>query len=369
MRGSLIAFVVFCILFVTRWYTYPLSLPQTWTPESRIRYTARILEEPEHTDSKTIIRQGRWLIVLDGYQNLNPGTIYAFSGTVKTRVLLSKVFRIEMVDPTFEILEGTEDTQLTLVDWFLLTLSNWRDIMVARLKNSLPEPHASMAAGILLGVRASMPRDFYNQLVATGTLHIVAASGFNVMVVASVLMGLVSWIWRRGVAIGVGIVGIVLYVLLAGASASVVRAGVMGSLTLTAYYFGRPAFAKRLLWVSAGLMLLVSPLLILDIGFQLSIVATAGILYLQPWMKKLSNNVFLSNYLYPTLAASVATAPIILWHFERISWVSPLVNGLVLPLIPLIMGLSVLMLLGGHVLAWLAYVPLAYVVWMIRLFG
>jgi len=222
-----------------------------------------------------------------------------------------------------------------------------------------------------------MPRDFYQALVNTGTLHVIAASGFNVSVVAAVLMGVLMRVVSRGWAIGGGIGGIVVYVLIAGASASVIRAGIMGSLTLIAYYLGRPTEARRLLWVSAGIMLLASPLMLLDVGFQLSVAATAGLLYLEPWIKILSSSVgmttyvqsILANYLYPTLAATIATLPVILWHFGTVSWISPIVNLLVLPIIPLIMGMSAGILVGGRVMAWLTYPILAYMVWVIRLFG
>ena len=126
-------------------------------------------------------------------------------------------------------------------------------------------------------------------------------------------------------------------------------------------------------------MLLTNPLLILDIGFQLSFAATAGLLYLEPRMQVLKSQILkfsnegvwkaVETYLFPTLAATLATLPIILYHFGRVSWISPIVNTLVLPVVPLIMGVSAGVLVGGQVMAWLAYVPLAYVVWVIRWFG
>ena len=125
-------------------------------------------------------------------------------------------------------------------------------------------------------------------------------------------------------------------------------------------------------------MLLINPLMLADIGFQLSFVATAGLLYLEPWIERLhSRSVwdqsglrkFLANYLYPTLAASIATLPVIWWHFGRVSYISPLVNIFVLPLVPLIMGMTVLILIGGQMMSWLTYPLLAYVVWVIKLFG
>ncbi|PIW08435.1 hypothetical protein COW38_00800, partial [Candidatus Collierbacteria bacterium CG17_big_fil_post_rev_8_21_14_2_50_45_7] len=308
-------------------------------------YTATILEEPEYSDSKTIVRSGSWYIALDGYTPIIPGSRVRFEGIVEPQIQLGKVTRVVMKNAIIKSHGRTRGSAPTNI---MIMLGHWRKAWVGQLQRTLPEPMASLSGGILLGVKAQMPRDFYQALVNTGTLHVIAASGFNVSVVAAVLMGVLMRVVSRGWAIGGGIGGIVVYVLIAGASASVIRAGIMGSLTLIAYYLGRPTEARRLLWVSAGIMLLASPLMLLDVGFQLSVAATAGLLYLEPWIKILSSSVgmttyvqsILANYLYPTLAATIATLPVILWHFGTVSWISPIVNLLVLPIIPLIMGMS-----------------------------
>lgn len=371
--------LAFISLFIWRWVSLASPLPPSWTAESKIRYTATVLEKPEYTDSQTIIREGIWYIKIKGYAEIIPGSRVVFVGKVDPKVLGGKVTQIIMTDPTFEITLRPHGSPLRVGERIILLLGSWREKWVAILGKSLPEPMSSLAAGILLGVKGQMPYDFYRQLVKTGTLHIVAASGFNVMIVASVLMGILTKLWSRGFAIAGGVGGIILYVLLSGASASVVRAGIMGSLTLIAYYFGRASEAKRLLWITVGLMLLFNPLYIVEIGFQLSVAATAGLLYIEPPLQILQSKIlkfsnggiqaFLSNYLSPTLAATVATMPVILWHFGRVSWISPLVNMLVLPVVPLIMLMSALTLVGGQVVAWVAYVPLAYLVWVIRLWG
>ncbi len=352
---------LFISIFVLRWYFLPSPLPTLWTPESRVRYTATILDGVEHTDTNTIVRSGIWDIKIRGYREIIPGSRVKFEGVIEPQVIWGKVRQIKMAEPKMEVVGYNWNAKIILEEW--------REKWVGILQKTLPEPMASLAAGILLGVKGQMPSDFYQALVSTGTLHIVAASGFNVSVVLTILMRVMLTVASRGIAILSGIMGVILYVVIAGASPSIVRAGIMGSLTIIAYYFGRSAEARRLLWISGGIMLLVNPLLIFDIGFQLSFVATAGLLYLEPLFKKLPTNKFLANYLYPTLAASIATLPVIWWHFGRVSWISPLVNILVLPVVPLIMGMSALTLLGGQFVAWLAYVPLAYVVWVIKLFG
>lgn len=378
-----------------RWTTVPDILPKTWTPESRVRYTAWILEEPDLTDSKTIIRQGKWQIELKGYKDIMPGRKYSFFGKVEPKVLLSKTVKIVMVDPTFEELSEEESGGMGVGSRAILLIGKWRGLMVDRLQKWLPEPHASLAAGILLGVKRNMPWEFYQSLVNTGTLHIIAASGYNVNIVASVVMSVILGVVGRGWAIVWGIIAILVYVILAGGGAAVVRAAIMGGLSLIAYYWGRVTEAKRLLWITVMIMLLADPLMLLDVGFELSVSATVGLLYLEPllekrvktWFRpysKMDDNTnhpnviqgYLAEYLYPTLAASVATMPVTLLWFSRMSWLSPITNMLVLPLTPLIMFLSAIVVLGGMLsstLGWLLslilYVPLEIFVGIIELFG
>jgi competence protein ComEC len=344
-----------------------------------IRYNVTILDKPEYTDSKTIVRNGIWYISIEGYMEIIPGSRVSFEGKVEPKWVMGKVRQIKMIDAKVAEIEHARCVGSIHAGCVRVTLGNLREKWVGTLQKNLPEPMASLSAGILLGVKGQMPDEFYQALVNTGTLHIVAASGYNVSIVAVVLMKMVGGYVCRGLAIWIGVVGIILYVLMSGASASVVRAGIMGSLTLIAYYFGRPSEARRLLWVTAGMMLLFSPLYIVDIGFQLSFVATAGILYLEPWIKRRVDTWissygmiiqgYLAEYLYPTLAATIATLPVILYHFGRASWISPLVNILVLPLVPLIMGMTAAILVGGRIVAWVTYPILAYVVWVIRWFG
>jgi len=316
-----------------------------------------------------------WYIPIKGYTEIMPGSRISFEGKVEPKMMLGKVTQIKMLDANMVVMDRSAGERTlpaqagSPLQDIILILGNLRERWVATLQKNLPEPMASLAAGILLGVKGQMPQDFYQALVNTGTLHIVAASGYNVSIVAEVLMKLIARVVSRGVAVWVGVIGIVGYIVISGGSASVVRAGIMGSLTLIAYYFGRPSEARRILWVTAGAMLLYSPLYIVDIGFQLSFVATAGLLYLEPWMKRLPQIKFLSEYLYPTLAATIATLPVIVYHFGRVSWISPIVNILVLPTVPLIMGMTTGVILTGKLVAWVTYPILAYVVWVIRLFG
>lgn len=373
MKKLKLALVFISFFLVRYWFVRDDVLSKG----TRVRLTIPTIDFPEYTETQTIIKRGKWEVRIKGYTEIMPGEVVMVEGNWDGKKIISD---------TVTRCHEEQCSEVSLIDKVLIGISYVRRWAVGRLKTQLPEPMASLAAGILLGIKARMPREFYEALVKTGTLHIVAASGFNVMIVATLLMNIFGKIWKKGVAIAAGIGGIIFYVLIAGGSASVVRAGIMGSLTLMAYYWGRPAEAKWLLWVTAGLMLLVDPMMLTDVGFQLSVVATIGLLYVEPWLEvqiktqiakrktimqnelTIQSGKWAREYLLPTLAATVATAPVIALHFGRVSVIGIAVNMLILPVVPLIMLLASLALIVPGV-SYLLYVPLWWVVGVIRMFG
>jgi len=324
----------------------------------RVRLTIPTIDYPEYTDSQTIIRRGDWEVRVKGYIDFIPGEVIEAVGVLDERGKL--------------VVEKSEirisKNEIGVIDYVSIAVSKLRHWAVGRLQTVLPEPHASLAIGILLGVKRGMPKEFYDQLVNTGTLHIVAASGYNVSVVSGVVLTTLGLMLPRYMALGISMIGVGLYVLLAGAGPAIVRAGIMGSLSLIGIMLGRTREARWLLWVTAWIMLMVKPVLIADVGFQLSMSATLGLLYLTPLLEHFGKYKYLSEYFYPTVAATIATTPVIWWHFGRVSLIGVLVNLLVLPVVPVIMLLSALTVIFSPV-AYLLYVPLWWMVWVIRMFG
>lgn len=222
--------------------------------------------------------------------------------------------------------------------------------LLAKLGTILPEPHAGLMGGLLLGTR-DMPKELLEQFRVTGTSHIVAVSGFNVTIVAGFLDALLRRFGRSASFYG-SILAIFGFVIITGASASVVRAGIMGGMVLMAQQAGRMYASVNALVFSAALMLLDNPrLLEFDIGFQLSFGALAGLLFVHP---KLEGWLPWKNWataaIYPTIAAQISTAPLILYHFGNFSVISVLTNFLVLPAIPLAMLAGFISLVVGYVL-------------------
>ncbi len=236
-----------------------------------------------------------------------------------------------------------------------------------------PAPESGLLIGLILGGSHQLSKNIQADFSRTGLSHVTAVSGYNVTIIAEYLMiiGIALGLWRRQ-AFWFAVVGIILFVIVTGLSASAVRAGVMGILLIWAMKNGRLANSQNAVIFSADVMLLANPLLLRwDVGFQLSFLATLGIIYIYPLfdiylVKK--NKVFgLSEILFLTLSAQIFVLPIILFNFNQLSLISPLANLLILPVIPLTMLAGFLAAMFCFIFAplatvfsWLAFLPLRY---------
>ncbi len=244
------------------------------------------------------------------------------------------------------------------------------------LSRAIPEPEAGLASGILIGLRERVSRETADDFTVTGLTHVVAISGWNIALVAGIATAMLraTGLGRRPRSLIV-IVAIVVYTILAGAEASVIRAAVMGGVVIVARESGRPSGAVAALGLACWGLLLAQPGMIDDIGLQLSLAATAGLLALggpaEATVKRLTRGRtprWFDETLGVSLAAQLSTLPLILLHFGRLSLISPLANLLVAPIVPLAMlGAAVGMLVGPLVtgsLTALVLAPLLVAAWI-----
>lgn len=270
-------------------------------------------------------------------------------------------------NPKIELLQGGQGNRSYAV--ILKIKNNLQDKITALL----PAPQSGLLIGLILGGDDQLSKSVQDNFSKTGMTHIVAVSGYNVTIVAEYLMllGIFLGLLRKQ-AFWFALTGIFLFVVMTGFPASAVRAGVMGMLLLWAMKNGRLANAQNSIIFSAGVMLLINPLLLRwDVGFQLSFLATVGIVYFYPLIEKYSikkNGIsFFNEILFLTLSAQVFVLPIIMNDFQKLSLISPLANLLVLPIIPLTMLLGFVMAVLSFifpplamVFAWLTFLPLKY---------
>jgi competence protein ComEC len=243
------------------------------------------------------------------------------------------------------------------------------------INSIISEPHAAFLAGLLVGARRGIPEYLLEAFNRTGTTHIIAISGSNITIIAAVVIGFMQFLGvHRKRAFWWISAGIVIFVIMTGATASVVRAGIMGIFVLLAKQLGRASRATNALVFTAFVMLLVNPkILIFDAGFQLSFLATVGLVYINPifqkYTEKLPELFGTKEALVTTLSALITTTPLILYQFGRLSVVAPLANILILPAIPLTMaigfaaGMAGMLWSGlGQIIVWPAWLLLEYMI-------
>lgn len=258
--------------------------------------------------------------------------------------------------PRIEIYSG----ELKLNIWQNIRLSLYKNIFVLKNKFqnainlSVSEPNAAFINGILLGTRQNIPNDLKDAFSKTGTTHILAISGYNIMIISeAVLLGLILF-FRRRIAFWISVATIIAFVILTGASASVVRAAVMGLLLSFAHGYGRLYDQKNSIVLAGAAMIWANPfVLVFDIGFQLSFAAVLGLIYLYPWLDhkvyKISELGGMKELTLMTISAQVAVAPLLIYYFGGFSPISLPANILILPFIPASMLLGFITGLAGIV--------------------
>jgi len=245
----------------------------------------------------------------------------------------------------------------------------------------LPEPEASFLAGLLLGVKRGLPDEVMESLNKTGMTHVIALSGYNITIIAMLFVKMLAGRFHFRVAFVMTVVGIVGFVLMTSTEASIVRAAIMGVIVLVAKSFGRLSSIKNALILAAVIMVMVNPrVLVFDVGFQLSFLATIGLVYVSPFFERLfrwmPRTFELRDSAALSVSAQIMTAPVVMLNFARISVVAPVVNVMILPLIPLTMFLGFVSGVAGLVwvrLGELVSVPawalLHFELWIVEVFS
>ncbi len=259
-------------------------------------------------------------------------------------------------------------------------LFDLRNSFIKKIEKVISPPESDLANGLILGTRGGFDNELKEEFIKTGTIHIVALSGYNVTIVAEGVMKVFGLIFSQAVSIFFGIFIILLFIIMTGASATSIRAGIMAIILLFARLTGRTYDAGRTL-VIAGLLMLVYDLrTITDISFQLSFIATAGVLFITPktkvWVKFLTNKFNFRDLVATTIAATISVLPILLYTMGVLSVVSLPTNILILPLIPPTMLFSFIASVLGfvsHTLAlpfgYIAHLFLSYILSVIHFFS
>ncbi len=314
-------------------------------------------------------------ITIPAYPQFHYGDVVRISSTIKERLLTNKKVVLTMYFPKIESVKNNQNYVLALT-------SIIRQKITALFQKTLPATSASLLLGIVFGFKEPMEKSFMDNLRIAGVLHVIAASGMNVTMLGGFVSRLCMIFFRRQTALFVTIVAILFYATLAGLGSSIIRASIMGILAFSAQILGRQYLARYGIFLTGYTMLFLAPSLLFDIGFQLSFAATVGILVIPPLflkkekIKRVIEKSVIGEDVLTTIAAQIATLPILFSNFGMYSAVSILVNGLVLWTIPVLMLLGSLGAVVGMVFAPLGqfflYLALPFLLFfetIVRFFG
>ena len=261
---------------------------------------------------------------------------------------------------------------------------NWinqlRRNFAAGMFTAIPEPEASFGLGLLIGQRTTLPDYLEDQLSIAGLTHIIAVSGYNLTIIVRMVrraLGRRSKYQSTAVAFGL----IVLFVLVTGFSASIVRAAVVSTLSLLAWYYGRSIKPLLVLGVSAALTAAWNPIYIWsDIGWYLSFLAFFGVLIIAPLVKQRlwgeKDQKLLGQVVLESICAQLMAAPIILYIFGEVSLIALVSNAVIVPLVPFAMLFSFIAGIAGMLvptlsglIAWPATLLLTYMLDLVAVFS
>ncbi len=273
-----------------------------------------------------------------------------------------------------EVIEKADSKSLSL------QLFRLKRKFIENQQKVLGEPHAALASGLVVGEKAALGKDLIDDFRRAGLIHIVVLSGYNITIIAASIRRILSFLPRTP-SIILGGVGIILFGLLVGGGATVVRSCVMALIALGAELVRRDYAVLRALFIAAACMLIQNPLILLyDPSFQLSFLATFGLIMLSSPIEArlgfIPEKAGLRSLFASTFATQIFVSPLIFYMMGQLSIIGIIVNILVLPVIPLTMLLVTLAGFFGffshflsEIAGWGSHLLLSYELMMVRFFA
>ncbi|MEK7179991.1 MAG: ComEC/Rec2 family competence protein [Patescibacteria group bacterium] len=343
----------------------------------RVEIKGRVVKEPDNRDTSSrivfspntingievsglISKNNKILLTVPSYPKVYYGDLITIAGVFeKPQSFLSEsgiVFDYPSYLAKENILYQIKNAEIVSVIAnknfsFLRILFSAKEKFIEGLHKNLPEPHSSLASGVLLGGEDPLPKDVQDKFRKTGIIHIVVLSGYNVSLVVLVVMFLAAFFLPRTFAYLLTSIFIVVFVLFVGAGASTIRAALMAILVLYGRFSYRKVNILRLLSVAACIMVFHNPYIVaFDPSFQLSFLATLGLIVFSEYIGKFIPKFFplpLKEILAATIATQIFVLPLILYRSGEFPLMTLPVNLLVLPLIPVVMFFAFLTAIGA----------------------
>jgi competence protein ComEC len=375
-------FCLLCALGMLRTSLTDTPLPQTFADDlrHRVTYAGVVVTDPDvrETTQRVQVRVSTGdestivLVVAKPYPTVGVGDTVSISGTLfKPTPFDTDGGRIFHYDKYLQrdgvrfLLSFATIRVEESAPWYSVpaALARIKHTFLRGLDATLPDQNAALAGGIVIGGKTGLSKELQNAFIKSGLVHVIVLSGYNVMIVAEWVMELLALATssRRTRAIA-GAAALLLFVGIAGFSATAVRATLMALIALYARATGRTYTASRALFVAVLLMLIWNPLyLVFDPGFGLSVTATAGLIWLSPIFEASilrarkrfgrgePNRIqkFWIEAASTTLAAQTGVLPLLLYNTGNLSFVALPANLLVIAVTPLAMALAAVAGIGG----------------------
>ncbi len=257
----------------------------------------------------------------------------------------------------------------------VLGIRNW---FAARIRALVPEPEVNLGLSYLLGMKAGLPDDLDENLRTVGLVHIVVASGAHLSILVEVARRLFGKLSRFS-GLLFSMLFVVFFMAMVGWTPSIMRAGIMTLITILAWYVGRKVEPGRIILIVAAVTLMINPMFIINLGWLLSFASFTGIMILGPKITKFlyrdKKPGFIMETIITTVAATLMTLPIILYYYGTVSLISVVANLLILPTLPVAMGLTFMTgVLAGipgleTMMAFLATKLLDFHIFVVEMFG
>lgn len=261
---------------------------------------------------------------------------FNYIGYLKNKNIYLKSSRIDVIDCSNNFSVRNPSDIYLLIKRNLMIL---REKLSKHVEKYLPEPQASLLIGVLFGSEKAFSKGFEESLRISGTTHIIAASGYNITILILASNKTLYFIKKKYRLI-ISLFLIWIYCILSGLGASILRATVMGTITIFAFLSGNVRNTHLLIPTGILFLILINPKILFDIGFQLSILATLGLIYILPSIEGAIEKIFniksvpqlLEDNLLGTISCTLSTLPISISIFKKVSLVSVFANMFVLPL-------------------------------------
>lgn len=265
------------------------------------------------------------------------------------------------------------------VPWVKKSLYSLKDTLIENIRRHIPRPASGLLAGVLFGEKSALDSGTLDQFRTVGLMHIVVLSGYNVAIVIYAIM----YFLRRiplGIRSIVAVMGILAFMILTGAGPTVIRASIMGVFIILSKFIGEQYDIHKALLIAGFIMVCINPkILYFDISFQLSFLATYGLLVFSPWLESrlrwIPTWLLLRESAVATISAQIMVLPLILYSMGEFTMISIIVNMLVLFAVPLAMLLGFISSIFGW-FGWLAGVVsypatliLEYILWIVDVFS